>query len=155
MKIITDSPESTIDAGRNFGKILKKGDFVAFSGDLGAGKTTFIRGIAEGLELGDVVSSPTFAIVNEYRGGKIPVFHFDMYRIIGEDALESTGFYDYPLEDSVFLVEWSENIKNEIPENAIFVDIKFIDENSREIDISGNDSKSLQKLEDNLKKSRS
>ena len=133
MEIITHSPEETIEAGKEFAKSLHKGDFVAYTGDLGAGKTTFSRGVVLGLGGDDIVTSPTFAIVNEYGNLKIPVYHFDMYRIMGDESLESTGFFDYPLDESIFLVEWTENIKNNIPKNAIKVNIKYIDENTRKI----------------------
>ena len=81
MKVITHSPEETINLGKKIGSLLKKGDFIAFSGDLGAGKTTITRGIAMGCGLDDEVTSPTFSIVNEY-DSKIPIYHFDMLNII-------------------------------------------------------------------------
>ena len=136
MKIITHSPEETIDLGKKIGSLLKKGDFIAFSGDLGAGKTTLTRGIAIGCGLDDEVTSPTFSIVNEY-DSKIPIYHFDMYRIINSTELEFTEFYDYPLDESIFIIEWSENIKDIIPPDAIRIDIKYIDENTREVSVEG------------------
>jgi tRNA threonylcarbamoyladenosine biosynthesis protein TsaE len=138
MRIVTGSPEETIALGRAVGALLKKGDIVAYSGDLGAGKTTMTRGIVQGLGMEDEVTSPTFAIVNEYEG-RINVYHFDMYRISSESELWTTGFYDYPLEESIFLVEWTENIRDCIPETAVFIDIKYLGEDSREILIRGDD----------------
>ena len=81
----------------------------------------------------DVVSSPTFALVNDYRGERITLYHFDMYRISTEEELESTGFYDYPFEENAAVIEWSENISEFLPENAIYVTINTISENEREI----------------------
>lgn len=139
MKIITHSPEETVDAGVKLGKMLSAGDVIAFKGGLGAGKTTFTRGIAVGLGLGDNVTSPTFALVNEYIGKKISLYHFDMYRIETSDDLESTGFYDYPFEDNVVAVEWSENIADSLPENTIYISINTIDDDTREITVENGD----------------
>ena len=105
----TNSPEETIEFGKRIGSVLKGGEVIAYKGDLGMGKTTLTRGIAMGLGLDDIVSSPTFALVNEYRGGRLTLYHFDMYRINTAEALESTGYYDYISDDSVICVEWSEN----------------------------------------------
>ena len=133
MKIITHSPQETIEAAKKLGSLLKAGDMIAYKGGLGAGKTTFTRGIAIGMGIGDSVTSPTFALVNEYRGDSITLYHFDMYRIESEEDLESTGFYDYPFEDNVAAVEWSENISDFLPKNTIFVTIISVGENDREI----------------------
>ena len=106
---ISNSPEETEKVAAEIAKELKKGDFVAFYGDLGAGKTAFSRGLVKTLapECIDLVHSPTFAIVNEYIGEKISIFHFDMYRIKDEDDLFSTGFYDYEERNGIILAEWS------------------------------------------------
>ncbi|HEZ7989076.1 MAG TPA: tRNA (adenosine(37)-N6)-threonylcarbamoyltransferase complex ATPase subunit type 1 TsaE [Ruminococcus sp.] len=133
MKITTHSPEETIDAAKKLGSMLHAGDIIAYQGGLGAGKTTFTRGLAIGLGLGDNVFSPTFSLVNEYKGKNISLYHFDMYRISGEDDLESTGFYDYPFEDNIVAVEWSENIADFLPENTIYITISRIDDDTREI----------------------
>ncbi len=133
---ITHSAEETIALAEKIGKLLKAGDCIAYYGDLGAGKTTFTRGLAMGLGLPDMVSSPTFAIVNEYHGkGKISLYHFDMYRIGNSDELETTGFYDYPMDESVFAVEWSENIEDAFPENVIRINISGAGDDIRKITI--------------------
>ena len=110
--------------------------FVAFYGDLGSGKTAFIRGFTSVVSPTSAVRSPTFTIVNEYRGGFVPVFHFDMYRIDGEDDLYSIGFYDY-LSKGICLCEWSENIGFALPEEYIKIDISrsldAAEENTRQI----------------------
>ena len=133
MKIITHSPAETIRAAEKLGRFLRAGDMIAYKGGLGAGKTTFTRGIAIGMGLDDSVTSPTFALVNEYRGDKLTLYHFDMYRINSEEDLESTGFYDYPFEDNVAAVEWSENIAEFLPDDTIYVTINSVGENDREI----------------------
>ena len=133
LKINTKSPEETIVAAQKLGSLLRAGDIIAYKGGLGAGKTTFTRGLAIGLGLGDNVTSPTFALVNEYRGDELTLYHFDMYRISSEDDLESTGFYDYPFEDNIAAVEWSENIADFLPKNTIYITINRLSELEREI----------------------
>lgn len=137
MRITTHSPEETIKTAEKIGSLLKAGDMVAYKGGLGAGKTTFTRGIASGLRLGDCVSSPTFTLVNEYRGDNITLYHFDMYRIQTEDGLESTGFFDYPFEENIAVIEWSENITDFLPEDTIYITINNVGEYDREIIIEG------------------
>lgn len=137
--VITKSTQETINFAEKVGRLLRKGDVVAYRGGLGAGKTAFTRGLAKGLGLNaDEVTSPTFAIVNEYRGA-INVCHFDMYRITDISELESTGFYDYPLEESVFAVEWSENIADALDTNTIYITLERIDDDTRKIIIEGDD----------------
>ncbi|MDE5946878.1 MAG: tRNA (adenosine(37)-N6)-threonylcarbamoyltransferase complex ATPase subunit type 1 TsaE [Oscillospiraceae bacterium] len=137
MKFITKSPEETILTAEKIAENLKAGDVIAYKGGLGAGKTTFTRGIAKGLGLGDVVTSPTFALVNEYRGKNLTLYHFDMYRIENSEDLEFTGYYDYPLKENIFAIEWSENIDDILPENTIYITINYIDDDTREIIIEG------------------
>ena len=139
MTITVNSPEETIEFAKKIGVLLKKGDVVAYIGGLGAGKTTFTRGLALGLGLGDNVTSPTFSLVNEYQGDDICLYHFDMYRISDAQDLETTGFYDYPLENSVFAVEWSENISEELPENTTYIEIKSAGDNRRTITVKGDE----------------
>ena len=114
--------EDTEKIAAEFAKNLKKGDFIAFFGNLGSGKTAFVRGVASVLCPGARVQSPTYAIVNEYRGDT-PIFHFDMYRILDDDSLYSVGFYDYFDRDGVIFTEWSENITFALPEERY--DITF------------------------------
>ncbi len=133
IRIKTNSPEETIRVAEKLGSQIGAGDIIVFKGGLGAGKTTFTRGLALGLGMKDVVSSPTFALVNDYRGDKITLYHFDMYRINSEEDLESTGFYDYPFEENAAVIEWSENISEFLPENTIYISINRLSENEREI----------------------
>lgn len=133
IRIITHSPEETIKTAEKLGAFIKAGDMIAYKGGLGAGKTTFTRGIAVGMRLGDNVTSPTFALVNEYRGENITLYHFDMYRIESEDDLESTGFYDYPFEENAAAIEWSENIAQFLPKDTIYITINSLGEQEREI----------------------
>lgn len=134
----TSSADETVELGKKLGSRLRGGDVIAYRGGLGAGKTTMTRGIALGMGLRDEVSSPTFALVNEYLG-KLKLCHFDMYRIQGALDLESTGFFDYLSDDCVIAVEWSENIADELPEGYITVEIERISEDEREITVIGDD----------------
>lgn len=136
----THSPEETIALAQKIGAKLKAGDVIAYLGDLGAGKTTFTRGLALGMGLPDVVTSPTFALVHEYcREGITPLIHFDMYRIVDENELETTGFYDYPQNESVFAVEWSENITAALPGHTMFLTLKRLGDEDREIILKGDE----------------
>jgi tRNA threonylcarbamoyladenosine biosynthesis protein TsaE len=136
-RIISNSVNDTINIGAMLAKYLKPCDVVALFGDLGSGKTAFTRGIAQCMGIQDAVSSPTFALVHEYRG-TISIYHFDMYRVLSWDDLYSTGFFDYLENDGICVVEWSENIENALPENAIKVSFEQgQEENERIISIEG------------------
>lgn len=127
MEYISISTQKTEELAANFAKRIsvdKKGLVLAMTGDLGAGKTAFVRGLAKGLGYTSAVSSPTFAIINEYVGGRLPIYHFDMYRIDSWESLYSTGFFDYIETPSVMAVEWSENIAAALPEDRINIDIR-------------------------------
>ena len=138
IKYKTESPEETIELASKIGAVLRRGDVIAYRGGLGAGKTTFTRVLAIGAGLQDEVTSPTFALINEYHGD-LDIYHFDMYRIEGTDDLETTGFFDYPMDESVFVIEWSENISEILPENTIYIEIKRTGDESREIIIEGDE----------------
>ena len=131
----TTNPEETMAAAKAVAEKLLPGDIVAMKGDLGAGKTVFVKGAAEALGCSETVTSPTFAIVNEYEG-RVPVRHFDVYRIEDEDDLYSTGFYDYMDGKSVLFIEWSENIEYALPDERITVSI-IKTESGRIIEVSG------------------
>ena len=124
MEIITNSPTETEAVGASLAAELKPGSVIAFTGDLGAGKTAFTRGLARGLGVEERVTSPTFTIVNEYEGGRLPLFHFDMYRLGSSDELFDIGWEDYLSRGGVCAVEWSENIADALEEGTIRVDIR-------------------------------
>lgn len=138
---ITHSPYETEAVGEKLSKVLIGGEVIAFKGGLGAGKTCFTRGLARGLGFTGTVTSPTFALINEYLGGRLPLYHFDMYRVSGWEDLYSTGFFDYIELGGVIAAEWSENIEAALPEDTIFVEITKADENSRKINITRNNLK--------------
>ena len=123
MEYISHSPRETEEFAARFARLLQPGDVVAFRGSLGAGKTAFVRGMASALVPDAEVSSPTFALVNEY-DGTLPLWHFDMYRITSVEDVDSTGFYDYLDMGGVLAVEWSENIEAALPDSSIFVSLE-------------------------------
>lgn len=136
-KIKTQSPEQTQEFAQRLAKKLHGGVVVAFFGGLGMGKTAFTAGLAKGLGITDSVSSPTFALVNIYRG-KTTLYHFDMYRVTSWDDLYSTGFFDYYESGGILACEWSENIENALPQNTIRVTIsRGESDNERIIEIEG------------------
>ena len=124
MELLSHSPEETEDIGARLAQRLGPGAVVAFTGDLGAGKTAFTRGLARGLGIPDRVTSPTFTIVNEYEGGRLPLFHFDMYRLGSADELFDIGWEDYLRRGGVCAVEWSENIADALEADTVRVDIR-------------------------------
>ena len=142
MEFITHSPEETEALGEKLAKILIPGTILAYRGDLGAGKTAFTRGLARGLDCREQVTSPTYTIVNEYLGGKLPLFHFDMYRLRCADDLFDIGWDDYLERGGICAVEWSENVW-EAMEDPITVTIEKIGDNSRRITIEGSENHAL------------
>ena len=134
----THSPEQTEAVGAALAKQLQPGTVLAYRGDLGAGKTAFTRGLAKGLGAGEPVTSPTYTIVNEYISGRIPLFHFDMYRLKSADDLFDIGWEDYLERGGVCAVEWSENVE-EAMEDPIIVTIEKLGEETRRITITGGD----------------
>ena len=132
---ISNSPTETENIGKALGEKINSGVVIAFLGGLGMGKTCFTRGLALGLGSTDTVTSPTFALVNEYLSGRLPLYHFDMYRISGWEDLYTTGFFDYIEQGGVLACEWSENIENALPENTIFVEFERLSDTERKITI--------------------
>ena len=139
MTFTTNSPAETEAIGAALGKTVKPGTVIAYRGDLGAGKTAFTRGLARGLGCTDMVTSPTYTIVNEYLSGRLPLFHFDMYRLASSDDLWDIGWDDYLDRGGVCAVEWSENVDDAM-ENAIYVTIHKTGETSRRIVIEGGEN---------------
>ena len=138
MEYITNNPEQTEALGAALAARLTPGTIIAYRGDLGAGKTAFTRGLAKGLGCTDMVTSPTYTIVNEYLSGRLPLFHFDMYRLHSSDDLWDIGWEDYLDRKGVCAVEWSENVDDAM-EDAIYIRIEKTGEESRRITIEGGD----------------
>ena len=138
MEYITHSPAETEAVGEALAKTLRPGTVLAFRGDLGAGKTAFTRGLGRGLGCTERVTSPTYTIVNEYTSGRLPLFHFDMYRLRSSEDLFDIGWEDYLERGGVCVVEWSENVADALPSDAIIVSIaRGEKDNERIITVEG------------------
>ena len=136
MEYITNSPEETEALGAALAAKLIPGTVIAYRGDLGAGKTAFTRGLARGLGCREIITSPTYTIVNEYLGGRLPLFHFDMYRLRSSDDLFDIGWEDYLDRQGICAVEWSENVADAL-EDPMIITIEKLGEESRRISIEG------------------
>lgn len=137
MEIILKGLEETESFGRDLGKLLEGGDILCLNGDLGAGKTTLTKSIGLGLGVEDYITSPTFTLINEY-SGRIPLYHFDVYRLENVDELYDLGFDEYFYGKGVSIIEWAEKIERLLPEDRIVLNIeKGIDINERKISITG------------------
>lgn len=136
MELITNSPEQTEALGQKLAQVLRPGTVIAYRGDLGAGKTAFTRGLARGLGVTEIVTSPTYTIVNEYLGGRMPLFHFDMYRLGSSEELFDIGWEDYLDRNGVCAVEWSENVMDAL-EDPVVITISRLGETQRKIVIEG------------------
>ena len=134
LTIITKSPEETKKLGKEIGKLAKPGDLLAFYGELGAGKTCFIQGIARGLKVKDYVTSPSFTIVNEYQG-KIPIYHFDLFRFDNAEDILELGYEEYFYGEGLTVIEWAEKIEHFLPKEHLKIDIKFKNRYQRKISL--------------------
>jgi len=132
LTIISKSPEETKKIGREVGKLAKPGDLLTFYGELGAGKTCFIQGISQGLEVKDYVTSPSFTIVNEYQG-KIPIYHFDLFRLDHAEDILELGYEEYFYGEGLTVIEWAEKIEHCLPKEHLKIDIRFTDYYQRKI----------------------
>lgn len=131
MNYVTENDEQTIALGEKFAKNLKKGDVILLEGEMGAGKTTFVKGIAKGLGVTSLITSPTYAYMNDYDG---VLYHYDCYRLSsGEDA-EALGLTDYFYASGICVLEWAQNIKEVLPENCIIVKIKKLNGDKRSVE---------------------
>lgn len=134
MDFKTFSVEETIELGEKLGKVLHSGDVITLNGELGAGKTHFTKGIAKGLGIDECVTSPTFTIVNEYKG-RLPLYHFDVYRIDDIYEMYEIGFEEYLYGEGVCIIEWSNIVKDILPKDTIDILINRVDDNTRLISI--------------------
>jgi len=135
MTYITHSAQETVDLGEKIGSLLKSGDVIAMTGTLAAGKTTITKGIAKALGITDVVTSPTFCLISEYEGTKMPLYHMDVYRLDGPEDFINLGVEDMLDGDGVCIVEWSEKVSSELPKRTIKIEITPLEDGSRQIKI--------------------
>ena len=134
LTFFTHSADETTALGYKIGKKLKKGDIIAMQGTLAAGKTTITKGIAQALDISEEITSPTFCLISEYYG-KMPLYHMDVYRLVGTEDFINLGVDDMLYGDGVCIIEWSEKIMDELPKNTIILRILPQDDNSRKIEI--------------------
>lgn len=138
ISLITRSPEETQQLGRKVGKLLKKGDIVALAGELGSGKTCLAKALLEGLNVLETYkgSSPSFVLINEYKG-RVPVYHFDIYRLSNVKEIIDLGYEEYFYGEGVTVIEWADKIEELLPEDCIRIYLKILGEKEREIKIEG------------------
>ncbi len=133
---ISNSPEETIQFASQWGAKLPLGSVIVLQGNLGSGKTVFVKGVAKGLGVEEVVTSPTFVLVNEYQG-RIPIYHLDLYRIESSDQADSVGYEEYFDSNGMTLIEWGERVKPFLPKKAIWLKFEVLGEKKRRIRIHG------------------
>lgn len=137
MEFISRSEKDTIKLAKKFEKMLKGGEVVILNGDLGAGKTTFTKALCKALKVKENVTSPTFTLMNIYTSGRLPLYHFDMYRIEDESEAQELGLNEFFYSNGVCMIEWAENIKNILPKKLITINIEKLGETSRKFEIKG------------------
>ena len=138
MEFTVKTEEDTINLGKKIGKQLKKGDVVALDGSLAAGKTYLTKGIAQGLDIEEDITSPTFTLISEY-SGRFNLYHMDVYRLEGVEDFLDLGTEEMLYGDGVCVIEWSKKVKQALPKNTIYIDIMVNDDNSRKIIINSKD----------------
>jgi tRNA threonylcarbamoyladenosine biosynthesis protein TsaE len=134
--VITHDPMDTVEFGRGLARELKAGDIIALTGELGAGKTCLVKGIALGLEIRQEVTSPTFTLIHEYRGGRLPLYHIDLYRLGTTEEAVAIGIEDYLPTEGVTVVEWAERIEPLLPQHTRRIRLESADEYTRRIEIT-------------------
>lgn len=133
LELHSASVEYTHAVGAALGKIVRGGDVLALQGDLGAGKTNFVQGLARGLNITEDVNSPTFILANEYNSGRLPLYHVDAYRVENADEAEGFGLDDYLNSDGVTVVEWAERVRAALPRDVLWVELEYVSENGRRL----------------------
>lgn len=134
LELYSNSPDETIEIGRQIGLNLKKGDIIAYKGTLAAGKTTLTKGIANALEIDEVITSPTFTLISEYYG-RLPLYHFDVYRLDSVEDFLNLGSEEMMYGDGICAIEWSEKIESALPKDTIIIDIEILTPETRKINI--------------------
>jgi tRNA threonylcarbamoyladenosine biosynthesis protein TsaE len=135
-EVVTHNAQETVEFGRGLARELQAGDLIALTGELGAGKTCLVKGIALGLETGQEVTSPTFTLIHEYRGGRLPLYHIDLYRLGSTEEAIAIGIEDYLRTEGVTVVEWAERIEPLLPPHTRRIRLEPTDESTRRIEIT-------------------
>jgi tRNA threonylcarbamoyladenosine biosynthesis protein TsaE len=135
LELTSDSPEQTQRIGERLGQLARAGDLFCLEGDLGSGKTCFVQGLGRGLGVPTSIHSPTFILANEHRGGRLPLFHLDVYRMRGADEAIGIGLDDYLAGDGVCVIEWAEKIRAALPDEHVWITFHHLSENQRGLQI--------------------
>ncbi len=146
MTKVSSTPEETMTIGKEIAKMQKPGSVVCLTGDLGAGKTIFAKGFAKGLCIEELITSPTFTLVNEYHSGRLPFYHFDVYRIERPEQMEDAGLDEYFYGEGVCLIEWAENIRDIIPKDATWIKIQRVIQMQSQTQTSNSDEPECKRL---------
>lgn len=141
---VSYSVEQTRELGAQLGRILKAGDVIGLQGELGAGKTNLVQGLARGLDVTEDVNSPTFILANEYHTGRLPLYHIDAYRVENASEAEGFGLDDYLYGDGVTVIEWAERVRAALPHDTLWVELEFLDETTRRLRIRAQGKRSIQ-----------
>jgi len=147
LAVHTQDERETIALGRRLGELLRPGDIVALTGELGAGKTTFVKGIAIGLDVRTEITSPTFTLAHEHRG-RIPLYHVDLYRIESRDLVADLGLDEYLYGEGITVIEWSEHMAACLPETALFISLSATDDTERDIEFSASSARWAQTIQE-------
>ena len=148
MRVLSDSPDSTEALANKLSQLLLPGDFISLFGELGAGKTRFASGVAKGLGVdpSKPITSPTYTLLNIYQG-RIPLYHFDLYRLSGDDDIADLGFSEYFYGNGICLVEWAERLNDELPQSRLEIRLSYVDDDSRDIELISTSSRFNRLLE--------
>ncbi|MHB1315877.1 MAG: tRNA (adenosine(37)-N6)-threonylcarbamoyltransferase complex ATPase subunit type 1 TsaE [Christensenellales bacterium] len=149
LKSMSESQTETI--GRLLGEKMFRGGFVSIAGELGSGKTVLVRGIARGLQIEGPVRSPSFVLMNQYQNGRLPLYHFDVYRLKSSEEINTLGYEEYFFGDGVAVLEWPQMISDFLPEERLDIHIKYIDEQKRNVELKAFSPAYQAILEDTVK----
>lgn len=145
-QMTSTSVQETHALGARLGNIVQAGDVIALQGDLGAGKTNFVQGLARGLGIAEDVNSPTFILANEYYSGRLPLFHIDAYRVADVAEAEGFGLDDYLNGDGVTVIEWAERVRDALPRDVLWIEFEYVDESTRALHVTAHSARSQQLL---------
>ena len=144
--ITSASVEKTQALGARLGQVVRAGDVIALQGDLGAGKTNFVQGLAHGMDITEEVNSPTFILANEYHSGRLPLYHIDAYRVADAAEAEGFGLDDYLNGDGVTVIEWAERVRDALPRDVLWIELEYVSENERSLRITANETRAASLL---------
>lgn len=149
-RLASSSVEQTHRLGAGVGRVVRVGDIIALQGDLGAGKTNFVQGLAQGLEITEDVNSPTFILANEYQSGRLPLYHIDAYRVENAAEAEGFGLDDYLNSQGVTVIEWAERVRAALPQDVLWIEMEYIGETTRALTITANGPESARLMSDSF-----